>query len=206
MTEKPSEAYLAGYFFGREGRPPERRFDASGDELKAYAEGIADGVRPLAPPRNGARRPSTSVALGSNGRSGSTSKNPQVSNPGALLRLRPGNEFVVAGPAREWRGVAIIDRIQPKPVAPYSNHHAVVVVVVTPHSVAFSEGPEIVRVVIHSSDLHYLIPGLVPGSAFDKNAGLNPGNSFSSWSRSGAPHLPQPMRGETECAKGLREK
>jgi hypothetical protein len=45
MTEKPSEAYLAGYFFGREGRPPERRFDASGDELKAYAERIADGVR-----------------------------------------------------------------------------------------------------------------------------------------------------------------
>jgi hypothetical protein len=28
MTEKPSEAYLAGYFFGRDGRRTERRFDA----------------------------------------------------------------------------------------------------------------------------------------------------------------------------------
>jgi hypothetical protein len=30
MTEKPSEAYLAGYFFGREGRRTERRFDDVG--------------------------------------------------------------------------------------------------------------------------------------------------------------------------------
>jgi hypothetical protein len=35
MTEKPSEAYLAGYFFGRDGRRTERRFDAVGVELKA---------------------------------------------------------------------------------------------------------------------------------------------------------------------------
>jgi hypothetical protein len=206
MTEKPSEAYLAGYFFGREGRRPERRFDASGDELKAYAEGIADGVRTARAAEEWRKAAEHERSIGLQWQERLNIQNPQVSNPGALLRLRPGNEIVVAGPAREWRGVAIIDRIQPKPVAPYSNHHAVVVVVVTPHSVAFSEGPEIVRVVIHSSDLHYLIPGLVPGSAFDKNAGLNPGNSFSSWSRSGAPHLPQPMRGETECAKGLREK
>ena len=34
---------LAGYFFGREGRRTERRFDAVGIEIKAYAEGIVDG-------------------------------------------------------------------------------------------------------------------------------------------------------------------
>ena len=45
MTEKPSEAYLAGYFSGRDGRRTERRFDAVGVELKAYAEGILDGRR-----------------------------------------------------------------------------------------------------------------------------------------------------------------
>ncbi|MBV8441012.1 MAG: hypothetical protein JO312_10735 [Hyphomicrobiales bacterium] len=45
MTEKRSEAYLAGYFFGREGRRTKRRFDAVGVELKAYAEGIVDGRR-----------------------------------------------------------------------------------------------------------------------------------------------------------------
>jgi hypothetical protein len=45
MTEKPSEAYLAGYFFGRDGRRTERRFDDMGVELKAYGEGIVDGRR-----------------------------------------------------------------------------------------------------------------------------------------------------------------
>ena len=45
MTKKPSEAYLAGYFFGREGRRNERRFDAVGVEIKAYAEGIVDRRR-----------------------------------------------------------------------------------------------------------------------------------------------------------------
>jgi hypothetical protein len=45
MTEKPSEAYLAGYFFGRDGRRTERRFDDVGVELKAYGEGIVDGSR-----------------------------------------------------------------------------------------------------------------------------------------------------------------
>jgi hypothetical protein len=123
-----------------------------------------------------------------------------------LWRLRPSNESVVAGPVRERRSVAIIDRIQPKPVAPNSNHHAVIVIVMTPHGVALSEGPEIVRVVIHSGDLHYLVRlGLVPGSAFDQNAGPSLGKSFSGGSLSGAPHLPQPMRGETVCADGAAE-
>src|SRR5208283_624433 len=45
MTEKPSAAYLAGYFFGREGRRTERRFDDVAIEIKAYAEGIVDGRR-----------------------------------------------------------------------------------------------------------------------------------------------------------------
>jgi hypothetical protein len=44
MTEKPSEAYLAGYFFGRDGRRTERRFDDV-VELKAYGEGFVDGRR-----------------------------------------------------------------------------------------------------------------------------------------------------------------
>ena len=35
MTEKPSEAYLTGYFFGRAGRRTERRFDAVGVEINA---------------------------------------------------------------------------------------------------------------------------------------------------------------------------
>jgi hypothetical protein len=45
MTGIPFEAYLAGYFFGRDGRRAERRFDAVGVEIKAYAEGIVDGRR-----------------------------------------------------------------------------------------------------------------------------------------------------------------
>jgi hypothetical protein len=74
MTEKPSETYLAGYFFGRERRRTERRFDAVGVEIKAYAEGIVGGRPPLAPLRNGARRSSTSAASGSTGTIASTSK------------------------------------------------------------------------------------------------------------------------------------
>src|ERR1700692_4158638 len=45
MTEKPSEAYLAGYLFGRDGRRTGRGVDAVGLEIKAYAEGIVDGRR-----------------------------------------------------------------------------------------------------------------------------------------------------------------
>jgi hypothetical protein len=33
--EKPSEAYLAGYYFGREACRTKRRFDAVGVEIKA---------------------------------------------------------------------------------------------------------------------------------------------------------------------------
>jgi hypothetical protein len=90
-------------------------------------------------------------------------------------------EIVVAGAAGERGSVAIVDRIEPKPVAPNSNHHAVVVIVVTPHSVAFSEGPEIVRVVRRKSDLHCLVPiELVPASASDQNAEASLWRSFSS--------------------------
>jgi hypothetical protein len=45
MTEKPTEAYLAAYFFGRDGRRTERRFDDVGIEIKAYGEGFVDGRR-----------------------------------------------------------------------------------------------------------------------------------------------------------------
>jgi hypothetical protein len=53
--QKLSEAYLAGYFFGREGRRTEGRFDAVGIEIKASAEGIVEGRRTLTALRNGAR-------------------------------------------------------------------------------------------------------------------------------------------------------
>ena len=78
------------------------------------------------------------------------------------LRLSLSNEIVVAGAASERGSVAIVNRIEPKPVAPNSNHHAVVVIVVTPHGVALSEGPEIFRIAIRTSDFHYAISGLVP--------------------------------------------
>ena len=45
MVQKATEAYLAGYFFGREGRRTERRFDKPGEEIKAYAQGIVDGLK-----------------------------------------------------------------------------------------------------------------------------------------------------------------
>ena len=100
--------------------------------------------------------------------------------------------MIVAGPVRERRGVTIVNRIQPKPVAPSSNHHAFIVIVVALHGVALSEGPDIVRVVIHSSNIHYLVRlSLV---------------SDSPASLSGAPHLPQQMRGETVCADWAAEK
>ena len=61
MTEIPSEAYLAGHFFGRDGRH-ERRFNAVADEINRYANGVSTAASPLALPRNGATRSSTSVA------------------------------------------------------------------------------------------------------------------------------------------------
>ena len=74
MTEKPSEAYLAGYFFGREGRRTERRFDEWVLKSKPTPKASSTVAAPLAPLRNGARRSSTSLASGSTGTIGSTSK------------------------------------------------------------------------------------------------------------------------------------
>ena len=74
MTEKPSEAYLAGYFFGRDGRGTERRFDDVGVELKAYAEGIVDGRRTARAAEDWRRAIEHELASGSPGTIGSTSK------------------------------------------------------------------------------------------------------------------------------------
>ena len=111
------------------------------------------------------------------------------------MDLRPRSNLVVARPVRERRGVAIVNGIQPKPVVPNSDHHAVVVIVVMLHGVAPSEGPKIVRVVIQSSNLHYLVRlDLAPGSpaSFSPNFRLVP--------------APRPMRGEIVCGDGLRKK
>jgi hypothetical protein len=122
-------------------------------------------------------------------------------------RLRPSNEIVVAGPVRERRGVAIIDRMQPKPVAPNSNHHAVIVIVTTPHGVALSEGAEMVRVGIHSGDLHYPVRlGLVPGPVFGQNPDQALGSRFPARLLVG-PRTRRSRCGARPCAlKELRKK
>src|SRR5580704_3391126 len=74
MTENPSEAYLAGYFFGRDGRPTERRFDAVGVELKAYGEGIVDGRRTARAAEDWPKAIVHERSLGFTGMIGSTSK------------------------------------------------------------------------------------------------------------------------------------
>ena len=46
----------------------------------------------------------------------------------------------------EWRGVAVADRIEPKPIAPPPEDDALVIVVVAPHGVAPPELPVVVMV------------------------------------------------------------
>ena len=75
LTERPSEAYLAGYFFGRNGRRTERRFDAPGVEIKVYAEGIVDGLRIARASEDGAKPSSTSAASSGRRAGRSTSRN-----------------------------------------------------------------------------------------------------------------------------------
>ena len=74
MTEKPTEAYLAGYFFGR--TDAERSAASTRWVLnsKPTAKGSSRAAAPLALLRTGARRSSTSVASGSTGTIGSTLK------------------------------------------------------------------------------------------------------------------------------------
>jgi hypothetical protein len=85
MTEKPSEAYLAGYFFGRDGRRTERRFDAVGVELKAYAEGIVDGRRTARAAEDWRKAVEHELGLGLHWHDRLNIENPQVSDPGAAI-------------------------------------------------------------------------------------------------------------------------
>jgi hypothetical protein len=85
MTEKPSEAYLAGYFFGREGRRTERRFDAVVVELKAYAEGIVDGRRTARAAEDWRKAVEHELSLGLHWHDPLNIENPQVSDHGASI-------------------------------------------------------------------------------------------------------------------------
>ena len=85
MTEKPSEAYLAGYFFGREGRRTERRFDEVGVELKAYREGFVDGRRTARAAEDWRKAIEHQLGLGLHWHDRLNIQNPQVSDPGASI-------------------------------------------------------------------------------------------------------------------------
>ena len=85
MTEKPSEAYLAGYFFGRDGRRAERRFDAAGVELKAYGEGVVDGRRTARAAEDWRKAIEHERSFGLRWHDRLSIQNPQVSDPDAPI-------------------------------------------------------------------------------------------------------------------------
>jgi Resolvase, N terminal domain len=65
-----------------------------------------------------------------------------------LLRFGRLDDVVVVGMGSEWRGVAVADRIEPKPIAPPPKDDALVMVIVAvaPHGVAPPELPVVVVV------------------------------------------------------------
>jgi hypothetical protein len=79
MTEKPSEAYLAGYFSGRDGRRTERRFDA------AYGEGFVYGRRTARAAEDWRKAIEHERSLGLHWHDRLNIQNPQVSDPGASI-------------------------------------------------------------------------------------------------------------------------
>jgi hypothetical protein len=85
MTEKPSEAYLAGYFFGGDGRRTERRFDTVGVELKAYGEGFVDGRRTARAAEDSRKAIEHELGLGLHWHDRLNIQNPQASAPGAPI-------------------------------------------------------------------------------------------------------------------------
>jgi hypothetical protein len=85
MPEKPSEAYLAGYFFGRDGRRTERRFDDVGVEIKAYGEGIVDGRRTARAAEDWRKTIEHELRLGLHWRDRLNIESQQVSDPGASI-------------------------------------------------------------------------------------------------------------------------
>ena len=85
MTEKPSPAYLAGYFFGRDGRRTERRFDDVGVEIKAYAKGSVDGRRTARAAEDWRKAIEHERSLELPWHDRLNIQNPQVSNPDASI-------------------------------------------------------------------------------------------------------------------------
>jgi hypothetical protein len=63
-----------------------------------------------------------------------------------LLRFGRLDDVIVVGMGSEWRGIAVADRIEPKPIATPPKADALVIVVVAPHGVAPPELPVVVRV------------------------------------------------------------
>lgn len=69
---------------------------------------------------------------------------------GALQFVTLSDQMVVIGSARERRGIAIVEGIEPKPIVPSPNYRAVVWIVVGSHNVPYPKRPDIDRVVIFS--------------------------------------------------------
>ena len=85
MTDKSSEAYLAGYFFGRDGRRTERRFDDLGIEIKAYGEGFVDGRHTARAAEDWRKAIEHELSLGLHWHDRLNIQNPQVSDPDAPI-------------------------------------------------------------------------------------------------------------------------
>ena len=68
------------------------------------------------------------------------------------------DDVVVVGMGGEWRGVAIVGRLEPKPIAPPPKDGAPVVIVVASHGVAL---PELPVVAIVNRKSHAISPNNV---------------------------------------------
>jgi hypothetical protein len=66
----------------------------------------------------------------------------------ATLQLSPPNEFIVRGTARKRSRIMVVDWIEPKPVVPSPDDHALIAVLVeAPHGVAVAELPVMTGIV-----------------------------------------------------------
>jgi hypothetical protein len=82
-----------------------------------------------------------------------TGRSARVANLRFTLAIWPLQRFgrlddvVVVATGSEWRGVAVADRVEPKPSAPPPKDDAQVIVVVASHAVALPELPVVVIIV-----------------------------------------------------------
>jgi hypothetical protein len=91
------------------------------------------------------------------------------------LQLSPPNEFIVRGTARKRSRITVVDWIEPKPVVPGPDDHALIAVLVeAPHGVAPAELPAMTGIVGRCSKLHSVVsPNCrVPATAFEQYARL----------------------------------